>query len=98
VWNGIDMVNPLANPTVSHNCNEFNPGWYCDEAQVELLQRYARRTDDDQRQKLAALLQASFHRNVNYVQGGQFSAPAAYRSNLRGVVPSAFPVFWNIEW
>jgi peptide/nickel transport system substrate-binding protein len=29
--------------------------------------------------------------------GGQFSAPATYRSNLHGLVPFAFPVFWNVE-
>jgi peptide/nickel transport system substrate-binding protein len=97
VWNGIDMVNPLSNSAVSHNCNEFNPGWYCDKDQVELLRRYSVTGDDDQRQELAAQLQAAFHRNVNYVLGGQFSAPMAYRTTLKGVVPFPFPVFWNIE-
>ncbi|MEA2737149.1 MAG: hypothetical protein QOH05_456 [Acetobacteraceae bacterium] len=29
--------------------------------------------------------------------GGRFSAPATYRSNLHGLVPFAFPVFWNVE-
>ena len=28
--------------------------------------------------------------------GGQFSAPAALRANLHGLIPFAFPVFWNI--
>jgi peptide/nickel transport system substrate-binding protein len=39
----------------------------------------------------------AFHKNVNLVLGGQFSAPAAIRSNLHGLIPFAFPVFWNIE-
>ena len=26
IWNGIDLVNPLSDPAVSNNCNEFNPG------------------------------------------------------------------------
>jgi len=98
VWNGIDLVNPLVNPAVSQSCNEYNPGWYCDPDQTELLRRYATAADEEVRKDLAAQLQAGFHRNVNYVLGGQYSAPAAYRSNLRGVIPFAFPVFWNIDW
>jgi peptide/nickel transport system substrate-binding protein len=97
VWNGIDLVNPLADTAISTNCNEFNPGWYCDEKQTELLKRYSTAAGDEQRRELAGQLQAAFHRNVNYVLGGQFSAPAAYRSNLKGVVPFGFPVFWNME-
>jgi peptide/nickel transport system substrate-binding protein len=97
VWNGIDMVNPLSDPAVSYNCSEFNPGWFCDPAQTELLRQYSEATTDEQREALAAKIQAAFHSNVNYVLAGQFSAPAAYRSNLHGVVPFGFPVFWNIE-
>jgi peptide/nickel transport system substrate-binding protein len=97
VWNGIDLVNPLSDPAVSNNCNEHNPGWYCDAALTDLLRRYSEATTPEQRHDLAAQIQAAFHRNVNYVLGGQFSAPMAYRSDLRGVIPFAFPVFWNVE-
>ena len=97
VWNGIDLINPLSNPAVSYNCSEFNPGWYCDEESTALLRQVAEAADPAAQKALAAKLQAAFHRNVNYVWGGQFSAPAAYRSEVKGVVPFAFPVFWNIE-
>jgi peptide/nickel transport system substrate-binding protein len=97
VWNGIDLVNPLSNPAVSQNCSPHNPGWYCDEALRDLLQRFSEAATDDDRRALSAAIQEAFHRNVNHVMGGQFSAPAAYRSNLHGVVPFAFPLFWNIE-
>ena len=97
IWNGIDLVNPLANSNVSQNCNPHNPGWYCDERQAELLRRFSEAVGEAERKALAAELQAAFHENVNLVIGGQFSAPAAYRSNVQGVVPFAFPVFWNIE-
>jgi len=41
-------------------------------------------------------------RSVMYDQApgipwGQFAQPAAYRANLRGLIPSAIPIFWNIE-
>ena len=97
VWNGIDLVDPLSDPAVSNNCSDHNPGWYCDQAMTDLLHRYSEAATDAQRRDLAARIQAEFHRNVNYVLGGQFSAPAAYRSNLHGLVPFAFPVFWNVE-
>ena len=97
VWNGIDMVNPLSDPAVSYNCSDSNPGWYCDARMTDLLKRYAETTDPGQRKDLADRIQAEFHSNVNYVLAGQFSAPMAYRSNLSGVLPFGFPVFWNIE-
>ena len=64
---------------------------------TDLLHRYSEAATDEQRRDLAAQIQAAFHRNVNYVLGGQFAAPAAWRSDLHGVVPFAFPVFWNVE-
>lgn len=53
--------------------------------------------DAEQRRDLAGAIQKAFHRNVNYVIGGQFSAPMAYRSNLEGVIPFASPVFWRMD-
>jgi peptide/nickel transport system substrate-binding protein len=97
VLNGIDLVNPLTDPLVSANCSDHDPGWYCDPAMTGLLHRYSEAATDDQRRDLAAQIQAEFHQNVNYVLGGQFSAPSAYRANLHGVVPFAFPVFWNVQ-
>lgn len=97
VWNGIDMVDPLSDPAVSYNCSESNPGWYCQAKLTELLRRYSETFDAAKQKDLAAQIQVEFHNNVNYVPAGQFSAPRAYRANLHGVVPFAFPVFWNIE-
>jgi peptide/nickel transport system substrate-binding protein len=97
VWNGIDLVNPLSDPAITNNCAEHYPGWYCDPAQTDLLRRYSTATGEEDRKALAAQLQAAFHKNVNMVLGGQFSAPAALRANWHGLIPFAFPVFWNIE-
>lgn len=97
VWNGIDMINPLSDPTVSYNCSESNPGWYCDAKMTELLRLYSETFDPVRRVELEAAIQTAFHTNVNAVLAGQFAAPRAYRSNLRGVLPFGFPVFWNIE-
>jgi peptide/nickel transport system substrate-binding protein len=97
IWNGIDLVQPMSNPAITNNCAQYYPGWYCNPAQTELLRRYTVATNPDEQKTLAAQLQAAFHANVNMVLGGQFSAPPAYRANLKGVIPFAFPVFWNME-
>ena len=97
VLNGVDLVNPLANPLVAYNCSEHYPGWYCDEETAALLSRYSEAATPEARRELADRLQAAFHRNVNYVIAGQFAGPPAWRSNLHGVVPFSFPVFWNVE-
>ena len=41
VNNGIDLMNPLANPLVAYNCSPSSPGWYCDPKMTELLAQYA---------------------------------------------------------
>lgn len=97
VWNGIDMTNPLSNPAVSQNCTATGRGWYCDGQMTELLRQYSEAFDPARRKQLEAAIQAEFHKNVNVVLAGQFSAPMAYRSDLQGVVPFAFPLFWNME-
>jgi peptide/nickel transport system substrate-binding protein len=53
--------------------------------------------DPAQRKQLEAQIQAAFHGKVNLVLAGQFSAPIAYRSDLKGMVPFGFPVLWSIE-
>jgi peptide/nickel transport system substrate-binding protein len=96
IWNGIDLINPFANPGVSNNCANYY-GWYCDEETTGLLRQISEATTQEARRELADKLQIAFHRNVNVVLGGQFQGPPAFRSNLQGWVPFAFPVFWNIE-
>ena len=46
---------------------------------------------------VAGQIQDAFHRNVNFVLGGQLSAPMGWRADLKGVIPFAFPVFWNMD-
>jgi len=97
VNNGIDLVNPIANPLVAFNCSDNSPGWYCDPAMTELLSRYATEDDPAGQRRLADGIQAAMHRNVSYVLAGQFAGPPAWRANLTGVVPFSFPVFWGIS-
>ena len=97
VWNGIDLVNPLANTGLAYNCVTNYPGWVCDPQQTGLLQQLSEAASPADKQRLADALQARFHENVNYIIGGQFSTPSAWRADLHGVIPFPIPVFWNIS-
>ena len=97
VMAGIDLVNPLAQQMVSLNCMENNPGWYCDPAINELLKAYSQASSPAESKKYRDGIQAIFHKNANYVLAGQFAAPPAYRSDLKGMIPFTFPVFWNVR-
>jgi peptide/nickel transport system substrate-binding protein len=97
VMTGIDLVNPLAQQMVSLNCMENNPGWYCEPAINELLKAYSQASAPAESKKYRDGIQATFHNNVNYVLAGQFAAPPAYRSDLKGMIPFTFPVFWSVR-
>jgi ABC-type transport system substrate-binding protein len=97
VMTGIDLVNPLAQQMVSLNCMENNPGWYCEPAMNDLLRAYSQASDPAESKNFRDAIQAAFHNNVSYVLAGQFAAPPAYRSDLKGMIPFSFPVFWNVR-
>ncbi len=97
VYNGIDLMNPLASPLVSYNCTDNALGWYCDPKMTDLLREYSEASDPAAQKRLKDAIQADFHDNVDYVIAGQFGAPGAWRSSLNGVVPFSFPIFWNIS-
>jgi peptide/nickel transport system substrate-binding protein len=97
VWTGFDMENPIVNPAMVYNCANAYPGWWCDEEQVPLLQRFAAEGDAAKRRELAAELQARAHENVSVVILGQYASPAVYRADLKGLLEVGFPVLWNIQ-
>ena len=96
VLNGVDLVNPLANPMIAYNCGRY-PGWYCDPRLDDLTARFSEAATPEARKALTDELQTVVHDAVTFIPGGQFSGPPAWRANLQGVVPFSFPVFWGIE-
>jgi len=95
VWNGIDLISPLGNFGTGNNCVPGYQGSYCDPRMTELLRQYSEAATPEAQRDLANQIQAQFHSHVNVIFGGQFSAAAAYRADIGGIVPFAFPVFWN---
>jgi peptide/nickel transport system substrate-binding protein len=93
---GFDLSSPLTHFYIVNNCNEY-PGWHCDPRLDPLLTAFARAGNEEERRRVADQISAVAYDLVPAVMWGQLAQPAAYRSNLRGVIPSAVPVFWNIE-
>jgi peptide/nickel transport system substrate-binding protein len=98
-WAGPDVLNPVANVSISgrgKNGGWF--GWFEDAKIEELRDKYARSTSPDEQKKLAAEIQARAYEQVAYIPLGQYVAPSVWRKSLSGVVDGpATPVFWNID-
>lgn len=93
---GFDLGSPLTNVMVAFNCADFT-GWQCDARITPLLEAFAKAPAEQDRKKIAAEIQAVMYEQAPGIPWGQFAQPAAYRATLRGLIPSAIPVFWNVE-
>jgi peptide/nickel transport system substrate-binding protein len=94
--NGVDMISPLTHFYVASSCADY-PGWSCDARMPPLLGRFAQAETLDQRRALAGEIQVVSYDLTPSVMWGQFSRPAAYRTRLRGLAQSSFPIFWGVE-
>ena len=93
---GFDLASPLSNVMVAFNCTDFT-GWQCDSRLSPLLEQFAKAPTEDDRKKIASDIQAVMYDQAPAIPWGQFAQPAAYRANLRNLIPSAIPIFWNVE-
>jgi peptide/nickel transport system substrate-binding protein len=93
---GYDLASPLTNVMVAFNCIDFT-GWQCDGRITPLLEAFAKAPAEADRKKIAAEIQTVMYDQAPGIPWGQFAQPAAYRASLRNVIPSAIPIFWNVE-
>jgi peptide/nickel transport system substrate-binding protein len=94
--NGIDMISPLTHFYIAGNCSDY-PGWSCSAVMTGLLADFRTAPDDAARKALAAKIQIEAYQLVPSVMWGQFARPAGYRTRLRNLVQSSFPIFWQVE-
>jgi peptide/nickel transport system substrate-binding protein len=92
-----ETATPLGNNWFNSRCERANPGWPCDPALMDLVDKWARATDKKEQRKLIDDIQIRALETVPYVPYGQYFQPIAVRSNVRGVLKSPHPVYWNIE-
>ncbi|MCX7361772.1 MAG: ABC transporter substrate-binding protein [Alphaproteobacteria bacterium] len=94
--NGTDMYSPLTHFYVAATCNDF-PGWSCDNRIPVLLKEFTRATTAEERQRVAADIQSAAYDLTPAIMWGQFTIPAGYRSDLKGLIQSSYPMFWEVD-
>ena len=94
---GPDATSPVANTWFGSGCDKANPGWPCDPELEALVTAWTRESDPAKQHDLVQKIQARGYVSVPYVPYGQFFQPIAFRSNIKGVLESGQPVYWNIE-
>lgn len=94
---GFDLGSPITHFYIANNCNADYAGWSCDHRMDPLLKGFTRADSDAERKRIAEQIQTIAFENVPAVMWGQLAQPAAYRSALSKMIPSAIPVFWEVE-
>ncbi len=94
--NGTDMYSPLSHFYVASTCNDY-PGWSCDNRIPVLLKSFTQAASLEDRKRIAAQIQTIAYELTPSVMWGQFTIPAGYRSDLRNLIQSDYPMFWQVE-
>lgn len=94
--NGTDMFSPLSHFYVAQTCNDY-PGWSCDNRIPLLLKSFTQAVTMEDRKRIAGEIQTISYELTPSVMWGQFTIPAGYRSNLKNLIQSDYPMFWEVE-
>lgn len=95
---GLDLASPLTSSVIAFNCTAVpTSGFMCEQRLVPLFEAYSRAATPEERREVAGRIQAIVYEQGLGVPYGQFAQPAAHRANLAGLIPSAVPLFWNVE-
>ncbi|MFI5001553.1 MAG: ABC transporter substrate-binding protein [Reyranellales bacterium] len=94
--NGTDMFSPLTHFYVSATCNDF-PGWSCDNRIPALIKSFTQAATLEERKHIAADIQVAAYELTPSVMWGQFTIPAGYRADLKGLIQSDYPMFWEVD-
>lgn len=95
--NIIDIMDPLRNYTVAANGKKAWFGWPDVPKIEELRYKFARTSNPAELKKLAEDIQKLVLDEGVVVPLGQYTFPAAYRTNLSGVIEAPVAFFWNIK-
>jgi peptide/nickel transport system substrate-binding protein len=93
---GFGSSDPFANPA-STACDKAWFGWPCDAEIEKLRDAWTREADPKKQLAIIEQLQKKMYEFVPYITWGQWTSPMAYRSNIKGVLPSPQRSFWNIS-
>jgi peptide/nickel transport system substrate-binding protein len=95
-WIGADMLDPTLNQPLRCNGRTAWFGWPSDDTIEALRRQWIKAGDLEDRQAIAAKIQARAFEVVPYIPTGQFTPKTAYRKNLAGVIPAPVILMWNV--
>ena len=95
---GLDLASPVTNSALAAPCDRKNyAGWPCDDEIERLRDAWGKAPSLEERKQIATKIQQRSAEFVPYAPVGQYSAPLAYRSNLKGFLKVPLPVMWNVS-
>ncbi len=95
-WIGADMLDPILNQPLRCNGRAAWFGWPSDDAIEALRREWIAASDLEDRQAIAAKIQARAFEVVPYIPTGQVAFKTAYRKSLSGVIPAPVILMWNV--
>jgi peptide/nickel transport system substrate-binding protein len=94
---GAEMLNPWLNPPLPANGDKAWFGWPKDDTIEALRNDWLKASDSEERQEIAAKIQARAFETVPYIPTGQYSPKTAYRKSVKGVIDAPALLMWNVE-
>jgi peptide/nickel transport system substrate-binding protein len=89
---------PISNAALNTVCDGKNWfGWPCDPELDKIRAEFLTATSKEQRLKTSGRLNRRFYETVPYINLGQFTQPAAFRSNVSGIIDLGYHVLWAVE-
>ena len=92
----LDFTDPLSAPALRGNGTAWY-GWPTDPEIERLRDGWIDATDEGERKRLAAAIQAEAMEDAMYVPLGQYFQSGAWRSNVSGQLKGQPPLFWNVS-
>jgi len=94
---GADAANPAVSNLIRGNALDAFAGWPSEPRLEALRDQWMVASDEAEARRIAEEIQKVAMEAVPFVPLGQYFLPAAYRTNLGGLVRAVAPVYWNIE-
>ena len=89
---------PISNAALNTVCDGKNWfGWPCDPELDKIRAEFLTATGKEQRLGISGRLNKRFYETVPYINLGQFTQPAAFRSNISGIIDLGYHVLWAVE-
>jgi peptide/nickel transport system substrate-binding protein len=95
-WIGADMLDPTLNQPLRSNGKKAWFGWPTDTTIEALRGQWIEASDLEDRQAIAAKIQARAFETVPYIPTGQYTPKTAYRKTLTGVLRAPVILMWNV--